>query len=181
MQPVSQTATRYDRTTIILHWLTALLVVTQWLGAQTIDWFPKGAPRVDARSMHITMGILLAGILVTRVVWRLTGGRRLPAADSGALHVVAKGTHYLLYALLAAMVLVGLFLVWAQGDSIFNLFTIPAYDPGNRALAHQTQDLHNTIGYIILAVAGLHAAAGLVHRYLWHDGVLGRMLGGRAA
>ena len=27
----------------------------------------------------------------------------------------------------------------------------------------------------ILALAGLHASAALVHRYLWHDGLLGRM------
>lgn len=32
---------RYDRTTIVYHWATALLVAVQWLGAQTIDWFPR--------------------------------------------------------------------------------------------------------------------------------------------
>ena len=32
------------------------------------------------------------------------------------------------------------------------------------------------VGWVILALAGLHAGAALVHRYLWHDGVLARML-----
>ena len=59
MQPVNTSATRYDITTIIFHWATAILVVEQWLGAQIIDWFPRGAPRVDARSVHITGGVLL--------------------------------------------------------------------------------------------------------------------------
>jgi len=161
---------------MFFHWTTAVLVATQWLGAQTIDWFPKGALRVDARSMHITFGLLLAMLLAARVIWRLTQGRRLPLADKGMLNVVAKATHWGLYALLAAMLLVGMALAWTRGDSIFNLFTIPAYDPGNRPLADQVQDIHATIGWLILALAGLHASAALVHRYLWHDAVLSRML-----
>ena len=176
MQPVTTTARRYDPLTMFFHWATALLVVTQWLGAQVIDWFPRGPLRVDARSVHITFGVLLAALLVGRVVWRLTGGRRLPLADKGALNIVAKGTHWGLYALLGAMVLAGLFLTWARGDSIFNLFSIPAYDPGNKALRDQVQEVHATIGLLILGLAGLHAGAALVHRYLWHDGVLARML-----
>jgi cytochrome b561 len=120
--------------------------------------------------------VLLAAVLVVRIVWRLTRGRRLPAADQGLTHVLAKATHWALYALVAAMLLVGMALAWTRGDSLFNLFTIPAYDPGNKALASQMGDIHATIGWIILAVAGLHAAAALFHRFVWHDGVLARML-----
>ena len=176
MQPVSPTARSYDATTIFFHWATAILVVAQWLGAQTIDWFPRGPLRVDARSLHITFGLLLAALLLGRLLWRVTGGRRLPLADAGALNVVAKGTHWAMYALLIAMVLAGMFLTWTRGDSIFNVFSIPAYDPGNPALKEQVLEVHATIGWIILALAGIHASAALVHRYLWHDGVLARML-----
>ena len=176
MQPVSTDAERYDPATMFFHWATAVLVVGQWLGAQVIDWFPRGPLRVDARSVHITAGLALAALLAARLLWRATRGRRLPLADEGVLNLVAKGTHWGLYALLGAMVLAGMFLTWTRGDSIFNLFTIPAFDPGNRALAHEVQEIHGTIGLVILALAGLHAGAALVHRYLWHDGVLGRML-----
>jgi cytochrome b561 len=161
------------------HWATAVLVVCQWLGAQVIDWFPRGPLRVDARSVHITVGVLLAALLVGRIAWRLTRGRRLPLADAGVLNVVAKGTHRVLYLLLIAMVSLGVFLTWARGDSLFNLFSIPVFDPANKALSHQVQDLHNLVGYLILGLAGLHAAAALVHRFVWKDGVLGRMLPGR--
>ena len=176
MQPVSPAATRYDTTTILFHWVTAILVVTQWLGAQIIDWFPKGAPRVDARSVHITCGVLLAFILLVRIVWRATQGRRLPLADGRALSVIAKGAHWGLYALLAAMLLVGIALTWTRGDRIFNLFSIPKFDPGNKALPDQVQEIHATIGWIIIAVAGLHASAALFHRYILRDNVLARML-----
>jgi cytochrome b561 len=176
MQPVSPSATRYDTTTIIYHWITALLVVTQWLGAQTIDWFPRGALRIDARSVHITGGLVLAALLLGRITWRLTRGRRLPLANGRVLSAIAKAIHWGLYGLIAAMVLVGMALAWTRGDSFFNVFTIPGFDPGNHALADQVQEVHATIGWIILATAGLHAAAALFHRYVWHDGVLDRML-----
>ncbi|MGI4954045.1 MAG: cytochrome b [Janthinobacterium lividum] len=175
MQPVTPAARRYDATTIFFHWATAALVAVQWLGAHTIDWFPRGPLRVDARSVHITLGVVLAGLLIGRILWRLTRGRRLPLADDGALNIVAKATHWGLYGLLVAMVLVGLFLTWTRGDSLFNAFTIPRYDPGDTALPHQVLEVHATIGWIILGLAGLHAGAALVHRYLWRDGVLDRM------
>jgi cytochrome b561 len=176
MQPVSPAATRYDTTTIVFHWVTAILVAEQWLGAQIIDWFPKGAPRIDGRSVHIICGVLLAMILLSRVVWRVTQGRRLPLADGRMLNLVAKATHWGLYALLAAMVVVGMALTWTRGDSTFNLFTLPAFDPANHAPADQVHDVHVTIGWIIVGVAGLHASAALFHRCVWHDGALGRML-----
>ena len=81
MQPVSQSARHYDGVTIFFHWTIAILVVAQWLGAQTIDWFPRGTLRVDARSVHITGGLLVALLLAGRILWRLTYGRRLPLAD----------------------------------------------------------------------------------------------------
>ena len=178
MQPVNTAAQRYDASTMFFHWATAILVVAQWLGAQTIDWFPRGPLRVDARSVHITFGVVLAALLVARIVWRLTRGRRLPLADKGAVNVVAKGTHWGLYALLVSMVALGFAVVWTQGDSIFNLFSVPAYDPRNPGLGRQVQGIHGTVGWIILALAGVHAFAALLHRYAWRDGVLGRMLPG---
>ena len=180
MQPVSPRASRYDRATMSFHWATAILVAWQWLGAQVIDWFPRGALRVDARSVHITVGVLLALLLIARLFWRLTGGRRLPLADRGVLNVVAKATHWGLYALLLAMVSVGVFLAWTRGDSIFNLFSIPAFDPDNRALPDQIQEIHAAIGWVIVGLAGLHATAALIHRFVWHDGVLARMLPARS-
>ncbi len=176
MQPVNVTADRYDGRTMFFHWATAVLVVTQFVGAWTIDYFPRGPLRVDARSLHITFGTILAILLVARIVWRATGGRRLAPADGGALHLVAKGTHWGLYLLLLSMVSVGLFLAWTRGDSLYNLFSIPAFDPANKALSDQVQELHGTIGWVILGLAGLHASAALVHRFFWHDATLARML-----
>ncbi len=176
MQPVSPSATRYDTGTIWFHWVTAILVTLQWLGAQTIDWFPRGIWRTDVRSLHITLGVVIGAVLVARIIWRLSKGRRLPPADKGLLQVFAKSVHFILYALVAGMVMVGLALAWARGDNIFGIFTIPALDPGNTALRHQLGETHATIGWIIVATAGLHAGAALVHHYIFRDRILNRMI-----
>ena len=83
MQPVAPTAHRYDATSTFLHWATAVLVVTQWLGAQATEWFPCALLPVDARLFPITTGVLLATLLLGRVAWRITGARCLPLADKG--------------------------------------------------------------------------------------------------
>lgn len=171
-----QDVQRYDRRTIILHWTTAVLVVALWGSAQVIDWFPRGWPRVDARSVHITMGVTLVAVLIWRVAHRLGDGRKLPPADRPLLHAVAKTTHYGLYALLATQVTLGVLFVWLRGDNIWNLFSLPALPLGDKAFRENVGDLHGLIANVILILAGVHAAASLVHHYVWRDNVLRRML-----
>lgn len=172
MEPI----VRYDSRTVMLHWATAALVVALWGSAQIIDYFPRGWPRVDARSTHVTMGVILLVAIVWRVLHRLGNGRKLPAADRGLLHVAAKGTHYGLYLLVIAQLTLGVLFVWARGDNIWNLFTIPRLAPGNPDFRHTVGDLHGLIANVILILAGVHASAALVHHYFWRDNVLRRML-----
>jgi cytochrome b561 len=180
MQPVDPSARRYDGLTMTLHWLTALLVAEQWVGAHLIDDF-SGFGRILARSVHISFGVVLAALLVWRLSWRGSAGRRLPAADHGLLQVAARATHWALYVLVVGTVLLGITNVWVRGDSIFGLFRIPSFAPGDRDLRRAIDGYHALAANAVLVVAGVHAAAALVHQFLWRDGVLMRMLpfGGR--
>ncbi len=169
-------APRYDGVSILLHWLTAGLVVILWTLGQSIDFFPKGAPKIDARSIHITLGAALAIVLLVRVLWRASAGRRLPAADSGWLGVTAKVMHYGLYVLVATTVVLGILNAWQRGDVLFNVYTIPQLVPGDRALRAALGELHGDCADVVLILAGLHGAAALAHHYLLRDRVLRRML-----
>ncbi len=170
------TPARYDGPSIFLHWITAALVVILWTLGQTIDFFPKGAPKIDARSTHFLLGVTLGIVLLIRVWWRATSGRSLPLADAGWVGVAAKAMHYGLYALVGATVVLGILNAWQRGDIVFNLFTIPKLVPGDLALKRTLEDLHGDFADVVLIVAGLHAAAALVHHYLLRDTVLRRML-----
>lgn len=167
----------YDARTIRLHWLTAGLVILLWILGETIDFFPRGVPRITARSVHICTGVLLAIVFCYRVWWRSTAGDRLPPVEgSQALQISAKLIHGALYAIVLTTIVLGFANVWVRGDNIFNLFSVPAFDPGNKALRGQVEDLHGLCANLVLIVAGLHAAAALLHHYVFKDNVLRRML-----
>ena len=61
-------STRYDLPTIWFHWAVAILVLIQWGIAQVIDLFPAGMPRVEARSVHISLGLCLGVLLAVRIL-----------------------------------------------------------------------------------------------------------------
>jgi len=166
---------RYDTPSIVLHWITAALVVALWCLGQTIDWFPKGSARTAARSIHICLGATLALILCYRIWWRIARGRRLPVAGTGTLFRLSRFVHFALYVVLVAAVLFGIGNAWVRGDNLFDLFTIPAFDPANKALRRQVGDLHALFANTLLGLAAFHAAAGLVHHWIRKDGVLRRM------
>jgi cytochrome b561 len=164
----------YDRRSISLHWLTAVLVVALWCLGQTIDWFPKDL-RVFARSTHILAGVALTVVFCIRIWWRLGYGQRLPAIGSPLMRTLSTNVHYVLYVLIAATLLLGLFNTWVRGDNIFDLFRIPAFDPGNKPLRARVEDLHALFANVLLGLAAFHAAAGLAHYFIWKDEVLRRM------
>lgn len=170
------TPARYDGLSILLHWITAALVVGLWTLGQCIDFFPKGAPKIDARSTHFLLGATLAVVLIIRMAWRASAGRSLPLADPGWMGVAAKAVHYGLYVLIAATVVLGIFNAWQRGDVVFNVFTIPKLIPGDVALKKTLENLHADFADAVVIVAGLHAAAALAHHYLLRSPVLRRML-----
>ena len=179
-EPPRNPGERYDMRTIVAHWIVALLVLAQWASGHTIDWWAKGAPRIDARSVHLVLGTLLAAALVYRVQWRVRRGRHFPV-DAGSIDGRAAAVmHLALYAVLATVVGLGLWNEALRGDSLFNVISLPklgAYTKESRhLLANRVTTWHSLAANVILILAGLHATAALVHHYLLRDGTLQRML-----
>ena len=166
---------RYDATTVALHWLTALLVAALWTVGQTADYLPEHSlVQTIVWSSHVTFGFTLAAIFIYRLVWRATSGRRLEAADRNPLlHLVAKATHYLLYALLAVTLALGIANAFVRGYDMFHLFHLPQLGP--KDLKRPITDWHGLAADAVLVVAAVHASAALVHHYVWHDRLLDRM------
>jgi cytochrome b561 len=163
----------YDRTTVLLHWTTALLVAMLRLIGQTADWLPTGPTRSAYWSAHVVMGFALVCALAARIGWRTAAGRRLPAADSGILNILAKSAHYGLYALLTIVLVLGLANAFVRGFNLFGVLALPQI--GDREWRRPINEWHELGANVLLALAALHAAAALSRHFLWRDGVLGRM------
>ena len=171
--------TRYDNLQIILHWTTVVLVVVLYSLAQVWGFLrkPTSDPLVE---VHISLGMLLAGVTFVRIFWRLSFARRLPAAETGVMELAAKLGQATLYLLLIAVVGLGFCMHWvAKGDvSFFGLFAIPSPYPVNQGLAQELLPFHYWIATVLIVVAGGHACIALFHGFVLRDGVLQRMLPG---
>ena len=178
------TSARYDPPAMALHWLTALLVVTLWTLAQAWDFLQRGTPaRHELQALHVSLGLVLIVVLAARLAWRAGPSRRLPPAATGVVELAARGTHYLLYALLIAEVVLGVCLRWSSPDplSFFGLFTIPSPFAFTKEQGRTIHEIHEWVGNGILILAALHAVAALFHHFWLRDDVLLRMLPGRRA
>jgi cytochrome b561 len=150
----------YDWLEMTLHWATALLVVTNYALSQLWSLFPHGTPlRNGIQGTHVSLGVLLAAVIVIRVLWRLGPGRRVGPAGTGLMELAAQAAHYSLYALLIAVTALGFCFRWAQLTPLtfFGLFAIPSPYPFTKDQLAGIGDLHSWAGTIIIVLAALHA------------------------
>ncbi|MEW6629628.1 MAG: cytochrome b [Pseudomonadota bacterium] len=170
----------YTSTQKFLHWALFGLVVLLYALTYGDAFYSRGDPMVAFFwRLHISFGLLLAAFVAWRVVLRgMRGAPGLPAEMSAPEQVAAKIGHFILYALLIAIPVLGILLTWFRGDalSFFGLFTIPAPFAPDRTTARTIRELHSLCANGILIMAGIHALAALYHHFIRRDGVLTRML-----
>lgn len=165
----------------LLHWLTALALTASFALVWTWKSLPAGAPRGGLVDWHRAIGLAVLGLATLRLLCRLADRRPTRARLPRALRLLATLNHALLYAILLANPLVGWFYTNAGGYSV-SLFgwTLPAIMFRDRYLAGVAVDLHETLGWALLALIALHIAAALGHGWR-RDGVLSGMLVGPPA
>jgi cytochrome b561 len=171
------TRTRYDGTSIALHWLTAILVILNFASAELWGLFAKPTRHLMIVS-HMSLGILLAVVVVARIVWRLMPGHQVESATHGWEERLSKAVQYLLYLLLLAQAVLGFLVRWSEGQSMsfFGFLIPPPFAPMTRAEHETLMQRHDQIGWAIIVIAVCHAAAALYHHFVRRDRVLVRML-----
>ncbi len=171
---------RYGAVPQALHWLTVVLVAAAWLLGTFGDDFPKGPARETALFIHISAGLAILAVLIARLLWRIGDPPPPPEPTwfGPWLDHAARFTHYLLYALLIAVPVVGIVTQFARGDALplFGLAEIASPWTANRGLARSAKEMHEVLSNALVILAGVHAAAALVHHWLLGDRTLVRML-----
>ena len=163
----------YDAASIVLHWVTAFLVIAIFALA-----ISPGIVR-GSIALHSTLGLLLLIIVPLRAVWRFVkGGEVKRTGGSPASRAAAMLAHGLLYLLLVGIPLLGLIYIDAKGVP-FKPFGIalPQIAYYNRELAQTVYLWKTWLSYFMLGLILLHAVAAIAyHHYVRKDEVLRSMI-----
>jgi cytochrome b561 len=171
---------RFDQISIILHWLTVLLIVVQFSSAwlrEALDH--NSSVAVAVLTAHRTSGALIWIVVLVRLVWRHNFAYLPPFPESMSKlqQTLAKANEYSLYALLLIQPITGL------GRSLFRgapfelfIWQVPVLFAQDDAIRHIFGEAHEWGANVLLALIGLHAGTALFHRLVLRDGVLQRML-----
>jgi cytochrome b561 len=176
----TQADDRFDGTSVLLHWLTVVLIVVQFLSI----WAREATGHhsdlgVTLLSLHRSAGVLIWFVTAMRIVWRRAFAYLPPFPSSMPKfqQIAAKTNEYGLYVLLLAMPITGLGRVLLRGQP-FDLFfwQAPALLEPNPGLRSLFVEAHDIGAKALMALIALHVGAALFHRLVLRDGVLNRML-----
>jgi cytochrome b561 len=161
----------------VIHWGTALLVLSAWVIGSAMEEVPRGAERDLAMQIHASLGVLVLGFAALRVAWTAVSPR--PRTAGPVWQRIGAGVvHLALIGLTVVIPLSGLFDRWARGRTVtvFGGYVLPAPSsvPGGRAWG----EVHEALAGVLVAVVAVHVVAALWHQFVLRDGVLARMVRG---
>jgi cytochrome b561 len=170
---------RYGIIAQLFHWAIVALVITQFVLASKADALPRGVAKLAVLAQHKSVGITILVLAALRLTWRafnVVPG--IPPSTPPWQHVAARASHFLLYALLLFVPLLGWFMSSARNFPVswFGLVTLPDFiQPSERAF-EGLHAAHVLMARLLAIVAIIHAAAALKHHFIDRDNVLRRML-----
>jgi cytochrome b561 len=166
----------------LVHWVTALLVFT--LLPVGFYMVRRGAATdfddLTGRlyTAHKTFGAIVLALVVLRIVVRLSRGTPAPEPSLARIQVIAaEAVHGLLYLALLAVPILGWLGASAYGArDILGGFALPEILGKNEDLAKVLLGVHGWAAFALAGLVAAHFGAALLHRFVFKDGVMRRML-----
>ena len=177
--------TRHPLGIRLIHWVTALIMIWMVGSGLLLGFLGFGGVREmfggDATNLiykyHKTFGVIILGLVLIRLVTKYTRPRpaeleSLPRSQQ----LIATAVHVLLYLLLIGMPVLGWLGTAAGGFPVeFFEMKLPGLIEKDRDLSQLMFTLHWYGGWAFVVLIGMHAGAGLFHRFIKRDGVFRRI------
>lgn len=177
---MSTPTTHFSPLARALHWLMALMVIAMlFIGAGMVASVSERHEWL--LNIHKPLGIAILALVIVRLIVRFTTRTPPLPADLPAVQVLAaKLSHYLLYALMLAMPLIGWGMLSAAGYpvTLFGPVHLPPIVPHDVKLYTLLRTLHTWLALALFATVLLHLAAALMHGLIRRDGVFSSMARG---
>lgn len=166
----------FDALARLLHWGMAVLVMAMlFIG---VGMVASLALRPMLIELHRPLGIAILLLALVRLYhrWR-SPPPPLPADLPRPQALAAKASHWLLYALMLAMPLLGWSMLSAGGYPVpmVGALRLPALVPHDPTLYTWLRGAHGVLGYALFALVLMHLAAALYHAWVRRDGVFDAM------
>lgn len=163
---------------IMIHWVSALAII----GLFALGWWMTGLGYYDAWYnlapwWHKSLGMLLLGLSLVRVFWRLF--QPVPSMDGSRWEkLAAHSGHVLIYLVLFVVLFSGYLISTAkgQGISVFDWFTVPALVAGLPNQATLAGEIHWYAAWALMVLAAGHVLASLKHVLVDRDETMRRMV-----
>ncbi|MFZ6819540.1 cytochrome b [Undibacterium sp. Ji22W] len=173
---------RYSTTSIVLHWLIALLIIAAFAMGWYMSDLRISPTKLKLYSWHKWLGVSIFGLVALRLLVRLIkGAPAYPDTMQNWEKQLANAMHSILYLLMIAVPLSGYLYTYAAGFPVvyFGLIELPAIISPHPEWKEGLKELHEVLTTGMLVLVGLHFAAALKHHLINKDGILQRMLPAR--
>jgi cytochrome b561 len=151
-----------------VHWLMVLIMAVAAAGGVWTHYLPKdGALFGQVMLMHKSLGVVLCGLIIIRVLLRLVLGAPAYTPPLGWLNEKIAGlAHILMYAVMIAMPISGYVMTMASKHefSMFGYWAVPNYIPADENLAKMAEGAHMYLAFALGGLVALHLLAALYHK-----------------
>jgi cytochrome b561 len=163
----------------VLHWSMAIAIFAMlFIGAAMGISLGN---RVQLLDLHRPLGLAILLLAIVRLANRLRNPPPPLPADLPRIQVfAATASHWILYALMLAMPLIGWAMLSAGGYPIvvWGGLHLPAIAPHSAALYGFLRPLHGVLAYLLFFTILGHLGAALYHAWVRRDEVFGQMAKG---
>ena len=169
---------KYSKVAITLHWLMALMIIGNLLGGFLHDFVPKeNGQRALVMGLHMSFGLTIIALTLVRLGWRLANPvPALPHYFTSGERILAKAAHWAFYIAMLALPLTGWALTSHNDRPLmyFGLFEVPKLGL-DKVTAGDFGEIHETLGWVMVALLALHIAGIIKHLVMDRDNLLPRM------
>ena len=173
---LSNSLTEYGSISKIFHWLSAAVLLIQIpLGFYLVD-LDFSEKRLTIESIHVILGLSIFYLTILRLIYKLFN----PTPSLGnsifpGQRLIAKINHILLYLTILIITISGALKKLFNGEML-DLFLFDIEIKDNFELAELFYEIHILSNYTLIALISLHIFAVIIHKVVFKENLLKKIL-----
>ena len=173
---LTNSLTEYGFISKIFHWLSAAVLIIQIpLGFYLVD-MDFGDKRLTVESIHVTLGLSIFYLILFRLLYKtLNPTPRLQNSLFPGQKIIAKLNHIFLYVSILVITISGALKKLFNGEEL-DMFFFNIEIKDNFELAEIFYEIHIVGNYTLIALISLHIFAVIIHKILFKENLLKRIL-----